>query len=1772
MGNPEKSSEVLQEEIQKRKEWFFECQLRRLYMDAYRDVETAGNDAALLKLISEPLLDLPALGITLKNSPLVYLDSGQEVWTREERDRRLAFKDITTGSYGNWLNYGETTRLAEKLAHLKSVYLDSKYQSNWDLIDELNTFKRENPFVKIDPDPAKAIGKDHDLLAHAISRAAIAETKPWLIPEIFNDGSQPLEFKKWIENGEVFVSNYENELNEVPSGPEKPKDPFNPKDPEVYRTYIKAVISNRLKPERAKGSRINVHFFDRSKEAWTFNIQIQTLHHQALSDVRDYPYSQSVKYWIDACVGKLTEIYVHKSESDMGLCLVMRTLYLYGTLDAASFSDNDIRWRKRSDNLNSYAATFNTFFDKQIKLIDIHLGIADKDEWRARLTNVKIKLMIWLEETAAAPRIGSACFSPLAQDIMKLAILKYKFWLDEPYHAYDYHNEDQKEDKAAGINKARINFNTGMPFAEMEFWSENHYIMFASSEYLAGQLWPDDSFQPATDFLRLEDLGVQGVLTGVQRMQRGKSRILKWLNNKLMFGWTEFNSSGYYREHLWALLNLVDFALDEEVVRKATIVTDLLLFDVMRFLHKGSMGACGGRSQFPSKNSGWDNALGDAIEIMLGQRGVFTNKDGEVGCSFATSSYTIPAVLLQIANYPPEVFHIDRCRVSIGFDEAPKYGIDYSQHSDQFDSLFEGYAPKRAKYSAFANEVNAAITASHTDYGPWQDDTMFWWSQSAFFNKQNVRNTFKCVNQFKLDKCKAFGKLKWWFGIIAGIIKGKDILGLAAGAARGILGLTASGPVFFDDATSHYLEVAGDDLSIFFEGSTRSRVNIYTGHSRDIMLSSIQNFRTGQLNFQSAVNQATISTGINVFTTAGFPGISLSDLPFALAGLPVGALAGGIANAALFAGTGGLITAVGAAVGAAGGIYVNRKFVDGVEIGDQGDGPGWWTGNYALPMVVQHESAAIIMYDFNWLQRRLTTPGSHVWFPKMGFDKTNEMRSSSYEDSNNFITDFSLDFKQFPTFGYDVRGYWLFGQKIHQRDPQNPDNNEEAYIGVFSNRSPDWQNQDSDFYSDQISKVRDPILKDVKDAIAKLNKKLEDAGSVEKAKIINEIKNLFEEERKRRRTWPDPLPVDFFAEKDWYAAGKNIWIIQVGNKSEYGSYENFKEKVSSAKVVLDDAGDMECAYHIPKPDGSKQVLSVKYKDEIKLDGADFQADFYPRFENKFVRGGRVEWGQREYVIEYNGEFLFHDFSNMDLTARSEEEVKLPADAFTIKGLVIYIKTADEEMEVFTVATATVNIGCKAVAVDEVIAAGQVNENNFHDAEWIFFDMSAINDPDMTIDIAHHSIPGKKDDDTEWKMTYTMKALMGDRSLKQCTVQSIPLGTYYFRDKSRNTGAIPFSIQLLKWRSWKILGNITQLKTWMIAGQPGNDFFNFDYLDQLGIDKEDILWHRRLGLCNAVPSWTQLSSKDHDPELKAPFSIFPFSAQPDYLYLFLISKGEFYARWIGPGHEWSSQPWTKLNLSYQPKKIPLTGILPPPLPVPLWPLSFVYATFINYSVTTPAVYVSGMDGNIYVSFKWPLDGQGHWRKIETASVFSLLHIITFRVADNFLFAMDITRSLWQITVSPEDEIFPASWEQLPASQFTIESFVVTDFDGMIQVIACSNEGTVWGIRRDNIEGAIWQRVGQKIDFKTFPGAEVNFASGTTGRVDIFVIGVDGKLYSTWWTEKSGWENDHNWSIVSEDSQEFKAAKNGNIAAISRVNGQIEIYTTDTVQNIWKNWWS
>jgi len=114
-------------------------------------------------------------------------------------------------------------------------------------------------------------------------------------------------------------------------------------------------------------------------------------------------------------------------------------------------------------------------------------------------------------------------------------------------------------------------------------WTENHYILFTSAAYLAGQLYPDEIFTNSGE-------------TGRQKVELNRERILRWLDLRFRTGFSEWLSHVYYDEDLTALLSLHDFAQDDEIRRKAEMVIDLLLLDMALNSFKGVFGSTHGRA------------------------------------------------------------------------------------------------------------------------------------------------------------------------------------------------------------------------------------------------------------------------------------------------------------------------------------------------------------------------------------------------------------------------------------------------------------------------------------------------------------------------------------------------------------------------------------------------------------------------------------------------------------------------------------------------------------------------------------------------------------------------------------------------------------------------------------------------------------------------------------------------------------------------------------------------------------------------------------------------------------------------------------------------------------------------------------------------------------------------------------------------------------------------------------------------------------------------
>ncbi len=100
------------------------------------------------------------------------------------------------------------------------------------------------------------------------------------------------------------------------------------------------------------------------------------------------------------------------------------------------------------------------------------------------------------------------------------------------------------------------------------YWSENHQLLYAVSEYLAGQMWPDKVF-------------FNDGATGEEHMERAAKRIEAWTQQRFYHGYSEFNSSNYYLFSAAPAVNFIQFAKGQEALKERLKMSlDLLFYDI----------------------------------------------------------------------------------------------------------------------------------------------------------------------------------------------------------------------------------------------------------------------------------------------------------------------------------------------------------------------------------------------------------------------------------------------------------------------------------------------------------------------------------------------------------------------------------------------------------------------------------------------------------------------------------------------------------------------------------------------------------------------------------------------------------------------------------------------------------------------------------------------------------------------------------------------------------------------------------------------------------------------------------------------------------------------------------------------------------------------------------------------------------------------------------------------------------------------------------------
>jgi hypothetical protein len=466
----------------------------------------------------------------------------------------------------------------------------------------------------------------------------------------------------------------------------------------------------------------------------------------------------------------------------------------------------------------------------------------------------------------------------------------------------------------------------------------------------------------------------------------------KWLDHRLAFGFSEWNSPVYLYADFTPLYNLADFCGNAELKTKASMALDRLVFDMARFTCRGSFGVSAGRAYFEHKCYGWEQATGDTIEILFGTRGDFMGQETPA-IYLCTTTYEVPPALLAVGrdrtNLDRQEPFTDRTRISIELDEGGDYGIGVEE----------------------------------------DDDIVYWWGNAAYFTDETLEATRRLASDHDhLEKTDPFSlmfpspDLPWYAAVVSllltlaktpivgDVVETVGGAALATGAGAGVLlpfplnlvagSLSVAGielelsgiyqlvsdviktgvraieklfgggddnqPVIPESAIVSALEQL---LITFNKGSALTRVNEYTYSNGDAMLSSVQDHLPGEIAFQKLAWEATLDCEACVWTTA-----PLSDMSGFMEGLPGTNLNAWLEFFKNLAQIKPLTAVVSLGLPSAGGIFDH-------------DGPNYWTGTFALPMIVQWENAAIIAYNINSLQRAMTATHTHAWFPKAMYDE-----------------------------------------------------------------------------------------------------------------------------------------------------------------------------------------------------------------------------------------------------------------------------------------------------------------------------------------------------------------------------------------------------------------------------------------------------------------------------------------------------------------------------------------------------------------------------------------------------------------------------------------------------------------------------------------------------------------------------------------------------------------------------------------------------------------
>ena len=273
-------------------------------------------------------------------------------------------------------------------------------------------------------------------------------------------------------------------------------------------------------------------------------------------------------------------------------------------------------------------------------------------------------------------------------------------------------------------------------------WSENHQILFAVTEYLAGKEWPDASFADGK--------------TGEEHVGFAKERINAWMEQRFYYGFNEYYSNNYYPEDIAPMANFIQFAdsSDADMVDRMKIVMDLIWADIATQSYKYTTDggkvkyafvSASGRMYMDNKSSdSTGNRLTPYIDLVLGNGDDYLTVENRFFVCFRR--------MYEARGNGEPIYEVPEVIKAIFDDEADEQIIKASNGVTLDELVALGLVGEDA-YQMMMQMGMEAFSNSQVI-----DNSIRYLSENHLFRNEFL-NDFKLVNLWPLTLTKSLGSL-----------------------------------------------------------------------------------------------------------------------------------------------------------------------------------------------------------------------------------------------------------------------------------------------------------------------------------------------------------------------------------------------------------------------------------------------------------------------------------------------------------------------------------------------------------------------------------------------------------------------------------------------------------------------------------------------------------------------------------------------------------------------------------------------------------------------------------------------------------------------------------------------------------------------------------------------------------------------------------------------------------------------------------------------------